>query len=267
MRPLAITLAAALLAIPAAASDVPDSAALTRLLNDFLAGASRDDAATHERFWAEPLVYTGSGGRRIGKADIMKDVRAPATTPASPPTTYTAEDVRIQQYGDTAIVAFRLVATTQRDGPAQVRSFLNTGTFRKQDGAWRAVAWQATRMPRVKEDAVREAAAAEAAFLRALRAGDVKALESLADESFAWTDGGTIRTRQQLADDLAAGRLKYAKLETSDVGVTIHGTAAVVRGRLLRQPGGDATPMAAAYTLTLVDDGAGWKPVALHSAP
>ena len=31
-------------------------------------------------------------------------------------TIYTAEEIRVQQYGDTAIVAFRLVGTTEKAG-------------------------------------------------------------------------------------------------------------------------------------------------------
>src|SRR6266478_9869082 len=79
------------------AQTAPDSAALTSLLKEFLDGASRNDAAMHDRFWAEDLIYTGSSGRRIGKADILKDVRsAPAPAPDDPRTVYTAQDVRIQ---------------------------------------------------------------------------------------------------------------------------------------------------------------------------
>src|SRR5437773_9354039 len=85
----------------------PAAAELTTLLKDFLAGASRNDAAMHDRFWAEDLIYTGSTGRRRGKAEVMRDVRsAPAPKPGDPITNYTAEDIRIQQYGRTAIVAF-----------------------------------------------------------------------------------------------------------------------------------------------------------------
>lgn len=124
-----------------------DGAELTKLLNDFLAGASRNDAAMHDRFWAEDVIYTGSAGRRRGKAEIMKDVRsAPAPKPTDPKTTYSAEDVRIQQYGGTAIVAFRLVATTEKDGRTEVANYLNTGTFLKRKGGWQVVSWQATKM-------------------------------------------------------------------------------------------------------------------------
>ena len=141
------------------AQTAADAAELTRLLNEFLAGASRNDAAVHERFWADELIYTGSSGRRVGKADIMRDVRAaPPPKPGDPVTTYTAEDVRIRLYGDTAIVAFRLVGTTEKDGQAQVDKFLNTGTFLKRGGVWQAVSWQATKLPRPEEDARKESA-------------------------------------------------------------------------------------------------------------
>src|SRR5919107_1321562 len=93
--------------------------------------------------------YTGSSGRRVGKADIMRDVRsAPAPKAGDPQTVYTAEDVRIRQYGDTAVVAFRLVGTTARGGATEVSKFLNTGTFLKRGGKWQARSWQATKAPR-----------------------------------------------------------------------------------------------------------------------
>src|SRR5450432_395751 len=77
-------------------SPAADAAELTKLLKDFLAGASRNDVAMHERFWADDLIYTGSAGRRLGKADIMRDVRKEAATPSTDETaTFTAEDIRI----------------------------------------------------------------------------------------------------------------------------------------------------------------------------
>lgn len=150
---LILTLAAAL---TVHAQTAPDAAELTKLLNDFLAGASHNDVAMHDRFWAEDVIYTGSAGRRRGKADIMKDVRsAPAPKPGDAKTTYTAEDVRIQQYGGFAIVAFRLVAATEKDGKTEVAKYLNTGTFLKRKGKWVVVSWQATKAASAAEDAKR----------------------------------------------------------------------------------------------------------------
>src|SRR5262249_56055639 len=91
---LLLTLASTVLAQTA-----PDAAELTKLLNDFLAGASRNDAAIHDRFWADDLIYTRSAGRRVNKAEVMHDVRnAPAPKPTDPKTVYTAEDIPIHQY-------------------------------------------------------------------------------------------------------------------------------------------------------------------------
>lgn len=129
------------------AQTAPDAADLTKLLQEFLAGASRNDAAMHDRFWADELIYTGSNGRRRGKADVMRDVRsAPAPKPGDPTTFYSAEDIRIQQYGNTAIVAFRLVAVTE-GGETPATNYLNTGTFVKRNSTWQVVSWQATKMP------------------------------------------------------------------------------------------------------------------------
>ena len=126
----------------------PDAPELNRLLNEFLVGAGKNDAAVHDRFWADDLIYTRAAGVRIGKAELMQGVRS--STPPKPgeaSTVYSAEDVRIQQYGKTAVVAFRLVGTTEKDGKRQVSKFLNTGTFVKRRRKWQAVAWQATAIP------------------------------------------------------------------------------------------------------------------------
>jgi hypothetical protein len=128
----------------------PDAPELTRLLNEFLAGAGRNDAAVHDRFWADDLIYTRSAGVRIGKEELMKGVRsAPPPKAGDPVTVYTAEDVRIQQYGNAAVVAFKLVSATSRsDGTKTTSYHLNTGTFIKRKGLWQAVAWQATTVPK-----------------------------------------------------------------------------------------------------------------------
>ena len=230
----------------------PDAAELTKLLNDFLAGASRNDPAVHDRFWADDLIYTRSAGRRVTKADIMRDVRsAPAPKPDDPKTVYTAEDIRIQQYGDTAVVAFRLVSTTEIAGAKHVANLLNSGTFVKRSGKWQVVNWQSTRMPRTEEESKRDLAEAETAFHQALAAADVNKLSALTDTTFTWTRGSTQLNQKQLLDDLKGGRLKYAKPETSKSNVSIYGDAAVVRGET--------------YTLTFINQSGTWRAVSMHT--
>jgi hypothetical protein len=99
--------------IGASAQNSADAARLMLILDEFLIGASQNSAAAHDRFWADDLIYTRSAGVRINKDELMKSVRsAPARKPNDPKTVYKAEDVQIHQYGDTAVVAFRLVATS-----------------------------------------------------------------------------------------------------------------------------------------------------------
>lgn len=138
-----------LIFIPAALSAQTDveKETLTNLLHEFLEGASYNDAAIHDRFWAEDLIYTGSNGNRITKNVIMSGVNESPDRSLEPETWYSAEELQIRVYGETAIVAFRLVAEFSENPDQDRMDFYNTGTFLKRNGEWRAVAWQATRIP------------------------------------------------------------------------------------------------------------------------
>jgi ketosteroid isomerase-like protein len=246
------------MASTAAAQTAPDAAELTKLLNDFLAGASRNDPAVHDRFWAEDLIYTRSAGRRVNKAEIMRDVRsAPAPKPDDPKTVYTAEDIRIQQYGDTAVVAFRLVATTETGATKQVQYLLNCGTFVKRNGKWQVVAWQATRIPRTPEESKADIATVTAALRKAFFDVDAKQITALTDPGFVWTPG----SQKEIARDELVAELKKTeraggtKLDTPTETISVYGDTAVVRGDSL----------GIKYTLTLVNQSGTWKAVALHT--
>ena len=125
------------------ASDVDD---LTDRLNTFL--ARTDTKAAHAAFWADDLIYTSSAGLRFGKADILSGFESAEASDETPETVYSATEIDIRVYGDTAIVAFKLVATPTSKAAAEAPEYyFNTGTFLRRDGAWRAVAWQATKIP------------------------------------------------------------------------------------------------------------------------
>ena len=123
-------------------SDVED---LTAMLHEFLAGSSTE--AAHEKFWADELIYTSSRGTRTTKADIMASFGDAIEDEGSdePAIVYTAEDIQIEIYGSTAVVAFMLVGTP--DDGSLVLTYFNTGTFLKRDNKWQVVAWQATVIP------------------------------------------------------------------------------------------------------------------------
>lgn len=133
------------------ASDVDE---LTAILHEFLAAADEEQA--HARFWAEDLVYSSSAGLRFGKADIMAGFEITDDTDDAagdlPAIIYTGEEVDVRVYGDTAVVAFKLVGTpTDKSDEGGVLYYFNTGTFVKRDGIWKVVAWQATKIPESNE--------------------------------------------------------------------------------------------------------------------
>jgi hypothetical protein len=135
---LAVTMLCAPVAV---ASDVDD---LTALLQEFLANVEK--AEVHDRFWADDLVYSSSAGLRFGKTDIMESFASSADESDEPDAVeYRGEDIDVRLYGDTAVVAFKLVGTPA-DG-SEVLYYYNTGTFVRRDGAWQVVAWQATKIP------------------------------------------------------------------------------------------------------------------------
>ena len=273
-RLLSSVVAVLFVSITAFSQTAPDAPELTKLLNDFLAGAGRNDAAMHDRFWADDLIYTGGAGRR-GKAEIMKDVRSSPTVIREQRTTYSAEEIRIQQYGNTAIVAFRLVAKVERRDDVDITHHFNTGTFLKRGGKWQVVSWQATRLPRTEAQTTKQLLAIDDKFGKASLAADVNTLEELLDESFIWTqDAGEQVSGKQFVENLRTGRLKFSHVENRNVTVSTHGDTAIVRGATVRRrsavpssPGAsDAAPYTAFYTLTFVNKGGLWKAVAMHTS-
>ena len=242
------------------AQTAPAATELTKLLNDFLAGASRNDPSIHDSFWADDLIYTRSAGRRVNKADVMRDVRsAPPPKPNDPKTIYTAEDIQIQQYGDTAVVAFRLVSTTEIGGVKRVANNLNSGTFVKRNGKWQVVAWQSTRMPLAETESKNQVTKANADFHAAMLSANVDNLTATTDPKFVWTHGNTETDRQKLFADLRASKLKYGKIDPASVSVSVYGETAVARGELTSEA-------PTHYTLTMVNQLGVWRAISLHTS-
>ena len=152
------TLSTLFLMMFAANAGASDADELTSLVNEFLAGASTE--AAHERFWADDLIYTSSRGTRTTKAEIMAGFvasdegddeandAADAEDDESGPV-WSADEIQVQLYGDSAVVAFKLVGTTTKSSDAETEFlyYFNTGTFVKRDDVWQVVAWQATVIP------------------------------------------------------------------------------------------------------------------------
>ena len=145
--PAAIVLLAVALSgtATAQASITPSARQISSLLNEFLGAAGRGDRAVFDRFFADDVLYTRSAGMTVDKAEIMKNIDR--RNGASGQNTFSADDVTVHDYGDTAIVNFRLNARTEKDGKTELAHYRNTATFLKRRGQWQVVAWQSTKVP------------------------------------------------------------------------------------------------------------------------
>ena len=117
---------------------------------DFLAAVPRGDWQVFDNFFADDVIYTRSAGVTVNKAEIMKNIDVRGTN--EPSATYEADDITVHAYGDNlAIVNFRLVMHTTKEGKQQTAHLRNSGTFLKRNGKWQVVAWQATKIPPPEE--------------------------------------------------------------------------------------------------------------------
>jgi ketosteroid isomerase-like protein len=56
----------------------------------------------------------------------------------------------IRDFGNFALVNFRLVAHGEKDGKPEIRYFRNTGTLHRINNQWKVIAWQATKIEEKK---------------------------------------------------------------------------------------------------------------------
>ncbi|HEY0730305.1 MAG TPA: hypothetical protein VGD38_19625, partial [Pyrinomonadaceae bacterium] len=155
-------------------------------------------------------------------------------------------------YGDTAVVAFRLVATTQTGETKQVLHLLNCGTFVKRNGKWQVVAWQSTRMPRTEEENTADVRIAVAAFRQALLKADKEKLKAATTSNFVWFQKPGLRV---MLNELASAELKPFDLQLPTESVWLYGETAMYTGE----------SSTARYTITLTNQSGNWKVAALNT--
>ena len=129
-----------------ASKPTPAEVQIRTMLLVFLKGVPSNDPHVFDTFFADDVIYTRGAGVVITKSDIMKGLTASPSAPPKhePEVTYDAEDIQVRQYGDTAILAFRLVQHTPGKPD---NTFRNSGTFLKRNRKWQVVLWQATPIP------------------------------------------------------------------------------------------------------------------------
>ncbi len=112
-------------------------------------------------------------------------------------------------------------------------------------------------MPRTEEESKSEVTIADASIQQALLAGDADKLSALTDASFIWTRGAAQLTRQELLDELRAGKLKYEIPKAAKASIAVYGDTAVVRGQ-----SGQATQ----YTVIFMNQLGVWRAVSMQTS-
>ena len=107
-------------------------------------------------------------------------------------------------------------------------------------------------MPRTEAESKNEVTAAESSFHQAILSTNLEMLTASTDPTFIWTHGSVQTTRQQLLDDLRAGKVKYEKPDPAKVSISVYGDTAIVHG--------------ANYTMTFINQLGVWRAVALHTS-
>ena len=129
-------------AVAGFAQTAKDGPELTRLLNEFLAGASKNDPAVHDRFWADDLIYTHSSARIDTKHSLIDNMQSGATVYNS----VEPSDVKAQDLGSavvlTGVAQFRVTS----GGKPNAFGARFTDVYANRGGKWQMVTWQSTRL-------------------------------------------------------------------------------------------------------------------------
>lgn len=123
-----------------------DEQELKRLEDEWLNTYLRGDKTTFDRIVADDFTSTDESAVLRNKVQERELVQAPPAS--SIKVSLTNEDVQVRIYGDTAIVAGRIVQKAERAGQDSF-SFQTrfTDTFLKRQGRWQVVARHYSRLP------------------------------------------------------------------------------------------------------------------------
>ncbi len=132
-------------------SPADDKAALLKLEQDWASAAAKHDTAFLERVEDDAFVYTDSTGNVAHKADDLALARAGEVKIES----FKLADMRVQLYGDTAVVTGLTTVVGSDRGGSLNGTYRWTDVFvRRPGGNWQVVASQATAVGKAEETPV-----------------------------------------------------------------------------------------------------------------
>jgi uncharacterized protein (TIGR02246 family) len=118
--------------------------ALMKLENDWAKAGLAGDAAALEKLLAPDYVYTSSEAEMATRSDVLNGMKSGATKY----NTFTVGDMKVQVYGDAAVVTGKGTTKGMENGKAIDETVRFTDTWVKRDGRWVCAATQTTRIPK-----------------------------------------------------------------------------------------------------------------------
>ncbi len=121
-----------------------DRGELERLEQAWNQAHERGDAAALDELWAAELIVVVPGMPPMGKAESLKVWQSGRMKFEH----YATSDLRINLFGDGAVVSGRLRRQRRVNGQLVADDWQFTKTYARRDGQWRVVAWHGSESPR-----------------------------------------------------------------------------------------------------------------------
>jgi ketosteroid isomerase-like protein len=128
--------------LPAATPDVRTEKEILAALDAYKQAIVQRDAAALSKVLADDLTYTHSSNKHEDKAAVLESLKGPTHTES-----IDFRDLKVRQYGDTAIVTGDGDFRNNSGGTVSVVHLHAIHVFVKNSNGWQMVARQTTRYP------------------------------------------------------------------------------------------------------------------------
>ena len=269
MRRLLLAAAALLVfAVPPAFGQATDEKAVRQTLDELMAALSRNDVEAAGRIYADDYTIGLADGSTTTRAQRLAAMKSGDLRYQS----LIMNDLKVRQYGDTAVANYRVTGKSAGRAGEQDISSQAMVMLVKREGRWRVVSSQLT------DNAAAPPAADEKALNQALDGYLAALTKNSADEagtflSKDWVrvggDGAVINREQALAA-LRSGELKYGSVAVDErVWRTFGADTAVSTSRVTLKASHKGQDMGGTYRATTVlrREGGRWVLASTHLSP
>ena len=121
--------------------------AVRQLFDELVSSYAKNDAAVPARILADDFTFTNPFGEVMTKEQRIGEIKPGGVMFDS----YSADDVNVRVYGDTAVVTSRATLAGKRGDQVLSGQYRVTSVFVKKGDNWQVVAAQSTRIPEPKK--------------------------------------------------------------------------------------------------------------------